>query len=251
MGSVANLWRHPIKSHGREALETVRLSAGKTMPWDRHWAVTHEASKFDVDNPEWVMCRNFMIATSTPDLAGIWAELDETSATLTLRHTTLGKITFNPDDPAHANLFLSWIAPLCAADGRQPKNIVKAPDRGMTDTDFPSVSIMTNASHRAVEGRLGRPLEQERWRGNIWLDGPDMWEEMEWVGKRLRIGQAVLAVQEPITRCKHTMANPHTGKRDTDTLAILREGWDHQYFGVNATVVEDGAIALGDRYEVL
>jgi len=121
----------------------------------------------------------------------------------------------------------------------------------MTDSDYPTVSIMTNASHRAVEGRLGRKLEQERWRGNIWLDGPAAWEEMEWVGKRIRIGSAVLEVHEPIQRCKHTMANPKTGQRDTDTLEILREGWDHQYFGMYATVIEDGNVSLGDGYEVL
>ena len=46
-GAVSSLWRHPIKSHGREALEQVTLSAGQTMPGDRVWAVAHEASKAD------------------------------------------------------------------------------------------------------------------------------------------------------------------------------------------------------------
>ena len=41
----AALWRHPIKGHGREALETVDLTEGRTMPWDRRWAVAHEAAK--------------------------------------------------------------------------------------------------------------------------------------------------------------------------------------------------------------
>ena len=41
MINVAALWRHPIKSHGREALQTVALTAGQTMPFDRTWAVMH------------------------------------------------------------------------------------------------------------------------------------------------------------------------------------------------------------------
>lgn len=251
MAGVASLWRHPIKSHGREALETVALVAGKTMPWDRHWAVTHSDTKFDVDAPEWTGCRSFMIGAATPALAGLWAKLDTDTQTVTLTHDTLGTLTFCPDRPDNVTLFLSWIAPLCPPDKRQPTGIVTAPDRGMTDSPFPSIAIMTNASHRAVEGRLGRSLEQTRWRGNIWLDGPEAWEEMEWIGKRIRIGTAVLEVQEPITRCKHTMANPKTGLRDTDTLAVLRDGWDHQYFGIYATVIQGGDIALGDGYEVL
>ena len=42
MGAVAELWRHPIKSHGRETLDAVEFTAGACMPWDRHWAVTHD-----------------------------------------------------------------------------------------------------------------------------------------------------------------------------------------------------------------
>ena len=59
MAHVASLWRHPIKSHGREKLDAVTLIEGQTMPWDRHWAVTHEDSKWVADDPRWIMCRNF------------------------------------------------------------------------------------------------------------------------------------------------------------------------------------------------
>ncbi len=100
MINVAALWRHPIKSHGREEIKTVTLVAGQTMPWDRHWAVTHNASKINANNPAWVICRNFMIGASTPGLAGIWAELDTETATVTLRHDMLGHFTFRPDDAA-------------------------------------------------------------------------------------------------------------------------------------------------------
>ncbi len=251
MTLVAALWRHPIKSHGREALDAVSLSQGQTMPWDRHWAVTHEASKFDAANPRWVMCRNFMIGVATPGLAGIWATLDEETSTLTLTHADLGRHQFRPDDPADWPGFLNWVLPLCPLDKRQPTGIVTAPGRGMTDSSFPSVSIMTNASHKAVEKQLGHPLQPERWRGNIWLDGPAAWEEFDWTGRTLRIGQAELEVQEPIRRCMATAANPHTGQRDTDTLGALRDGWDHQHFGVYATVTKSGKVALNDKVEVL
>ena len=72
------------------------------MPWDRHWAVIHKDTKFDTTHPEWAMCRNFMIGTSTPDLAGIWAKLDTARGSITLSHQALGQITFAPDDKAVA-----------------------------------------------------------------------------------------------------------------------------------------------------
>ena len=49
-GTVSGLWRHPIKSHGREALSQVTVIPGQTMPGDRVWAVAHEAAKTDGSN---------------------------------------------------------------------------------------------------------------------------------------------------------------------------------------------------------
>ena len=251
MAHVATLWRHPIKSHGREQLDAVTLTEGQTMPWDRHWAVTHEASKFDADNPAWVMCRNFMIGVATPGLAGIWTKLDEETRTLILRHADLGEHVFRPDDPDDWAGFLHWVLPLCPADKRQPAGIAKVAGRGMTDSDYPSISIMNMSSHRAVADKLGRTIEPERWRGNIWLEGLGPWEEFEWLGRSLRVGEAELTVKERIERCKHTMANPQSGQRDADTLGALRDGWDHQDFGVYAIVTKGGKVALNDRVEVI
>lgn len=247
MGTVAELWRHPIKSHGRETLAAVALNAGKCIPWDRHWAVTHDVSKYD--GAGWAPCQNFMIGTRTPQLAGIWAEFDEASGQITLRHARNGSITFNPDTDISA--FIDWVAPLCPTDRAVPTGIVSADGRGMTDSAYPSVSIMTRASHAAVETAMGQSLELERWRGNIWLDGTDPLEEFEWIGKTIRIGTAELEIREPIKRCMHTAANPVTGERDADTLGILNTTFGHQNFGVYAVVTQDGHVALGDQAQVL
>jgi uncharacterized protein YcbX len=247
MGTVAELWRHPIKSHGRETLAAVDLQTGKCLPWDRHWAVTHDVSKYDGSG--WARCQNFMIGTRTPKLAGIWAELDNASGQITLRHQDIGSITFDPNEDADA--FLKWVAPLCPADRAVPTGIVAADGRGMTDSDYPSVSIMTRSSHAAVETAIRTPLELERWRGNIWLDGPQPFEELEWIGKTIRIGTAELEVREPIKRCMHTASNPVTGERDADTLGTLKSTFGHQYCGIYAVVTKDGHVALGDQAEVL
>jgi uncharacterized protein YcbX len=110
---------------------------------------------------------------------------------------------------------------------------------------------MNMASHRAVSQKIGRPVESERWRGNIWLDGLAPWEEFDWIGRDLRIGAAMLRIREPIVRCMHTTANPVSGIRDTDTLGALEDGWGHQDFGVNAEVVQSGTVSVNDPIEVM
>ena len=248
---VCALYRHPIKSHGREAIKHVHLTQGKTMPWDRAWAVTHEVSKFSAENPAWASYNNFMIGARTPGLAGIWATLDEETQIVTLTHQDLEPLSFNPDNPADSDRFLAWVAPLCPSNRAQPKGIVRVQGRGMTDTTYPSVSIMNAASHSAVADALGTPITKERWRGNIWLDDLAEWVELGWIGRDISIGSAVLRVREPIERCQVTNTNPITGLRDTATLDILSSQFGHRNFGVYAEVITTGDIALGDTAKVI
>ncbi len=241
-GRVSALWRYPIKSHGRETLDRVTLTAGQTFPWDRVWAVAHTES--DADGSDWAPCQHFSRGSKAPRLAGISARLDEAAGVVHLSHPDLPDLSVDPD--AEPGALLDWAGPLIPESRAQSARVVRAAQRGFTDSDFPSVSIMNAASHRAVEGRLGRALEPERWRGNIWIDGLAPWEEFDWLGRNLRIGGVVLSVKERILRCARTTASPKTGMRDTDTLGLLSEGWGHQDFGVYAEVTEGGDIAVGD-----
>ncbi len=246
-GAVAQIWRHPIKSHGREALDTVVLTAGQTMPWDRTWAVTHQKSA--ADGTAWAPCANFSISSRAPQLQAITARMDETSGTVCLTHPDRPELCFDPDKDVAR--FLDWVSPLMPNDRAGSAGIVRVPGRGMTDTDYPSVSLINLSSSRAVGQQLGQEISALRWRGNFLLDGLQPWQEFAWIGKRVRIGSAELEVRERIKRCKATMANPATGIRDAETLAALQTGWQHTEFGVYAEVVRSGVIQIGDRLEVL
>ncbi len=243
-GEVISLCRHPIKSHGRETVQTVTLSPGQTMPGDRVWAVAHEASK--ADGSEWVPCANFSRGAKAPKLMAISAQ--SAGDTLTLSHPERPDLTFAPDSEQQA--FLDWVEPLMPEDRAASARIIRVPGRGMTDSDFPSISLNNMASHRAVEQKLGQTLSTYRWRGNIWFDGLPLWEEFEWLGRDIQIGEAILHVRERITRCLATTANPDTGIRDADTLGALNH-WGHQDFGVYAEVIRKGEVKPGDKVQVL
>lgn len=244
--TVAHLWRHPIKSHGQEALDRVTLVAGKTMPWDRVWAIAHEGSK--ADGSAWAHCANFSRGSKAPQLLAVKAVLDEASEEITLTHPARPPITLHPErDSAR---LLDWVKPLMPEDRAQSARVLRVPNRGMTDTDYPSVSLTNLASNAALSGILDMDLSALRWRSNLWLDGMKPWEEFELVGKSLKIGEAQLEVIEPIKRCLATTSNPETGERDADTLGALKS-LGHQDFGIHARVIEGGEIKLGDTLQVL
>jgi uncharacterized protein YcbX len=244
-GQVTHIWRYPIKSHGREGLNSVTLTEGHTMPWDRAWAVAHEAAK--TDGTDWAPCANFSRGAKAPNLMAISAKLDETREEITLSHPDRPDLTFQPD--RDTDQFLDWVHPLMPVGRAASARMVRVPNRGMTDTPFPSISLNNFSSLRAFSQRIGQDLSPLRFRGNIWMDGLGPWEEFEWIGKKLRIGSVVLEVVERIERCLATTANPETGQRDADTLGALTEGWGHKDFGVHAVVIETGTVSVGDSVE--
>lgn len=243
-GTVTSIWRHPIKSHGREALDEVTVSPGQTMPGDRVWAVAHELSR--ADGSEWVSCANFSRVAKAPELMAMTARLLD--GKVRLSHPKRPDLEFDPDTQAAA--FLDWVKPLMPADRAASARIIRVPGRGMTDSDFPSVTLCNMASHRAVEQKLGRDLSIHRWRGNIWFDGLPVWEEFDWLDREVQIGEAVFLVRERTDRCAATTTNPETGIRDADTLGTL-ETWGHRDFSVRAEVVRGGLIRIGDKVEML
>jgi len=245
--TLAEIWRHPIKSHGRELVGKALLDVGKCLPYDRHWAVAHEASR--ASDEQWSPCAAFSRVSKAPQLMAISATFDEKAGLLTLTHPQREPLVFDPDHEPQR--LIDWVQPLMPVDRAASVRVVRVPGRGMTDTDFPSISLAGMASHRALEGRMGRPLARGRWRANLWVDGLAPWEEFDLVGREIRIGGARLAVEERIVRCTATMANPETGLRDADTLAALEAGYGHTDFGVYTRVVEAGPIRAGDTMEIL
>jgi uncharacterized protein YcbX len=246
MTSVTTLLRYPLKSHGRETLDRVTLQPGEPMPHDRLWAVAHTASK--ADGSAWASCVNFSRVSKAPALMAITCRYDPDSGLLTLSHPDRPELTFDPDRDQQR--FIDWVLPLVPQDRALPERIVKLPGRGFTDSDFPSVTLCNHSSHRAVEQRLGQPLSIHRWRGNIWFDSQDPWIEFEWIGREVRVGNAVLRVRERTDRCRATTVNPDTGRSDADTLGAL-EHWGHQDFSVRAEVIEGGEVRPGDRVEAI
>lgn len=143
-GRVTSLWRHSIKSHGQETLQSVLLSAGRTMPWDRTWAVAHETSK--ATNEAWSPCAAFTLVSKTPTLMAITAKLDPKQVRVTPRHPGRPDLTYRPD--TDVDQFLAWVAPLMPENRAASTRIVRVQGRGMTDSDFPSVTQGNLSSHR-------------------------------------------------------------------------------------------------------
>jgi uncharacterized protein len=209
---VAHLWRHPIKGHGVEAVARTTLEAGATMPWDRVWAIAHEAAKVAPGQGPWAPCANFSRGAKSPALMAIRAETDEARGRVRLTHPDAEPIEVAPDDPADEARLVAWVTPLAAADRARPAYVVRA-DRGMTDSPFPSIAVLGLASLAALSGRMGRPLAMERFRGNVWLDGSSRGQEFGWIGREIAVGGAPCAWSSASPAARRPASIPIPGGR--------------------------------------
>jgi uncharacterized protein YcbX len=128
-----------------------------------------------------------------------------------------------------------------------------APDRGRGG----AVTLLSTGSLRALAGQLRVDgVDARRFRMNFGIDGLEPHEEDAWLGRRVRVGEAVVVPQGNVGRCAITTQNPETGHADLDTLKALAayrsdiETTEPLPFGVHAAVVEPGAVRLGDPVEL-
>jgi uncharacterized protein YcbX len=148
-----------------------------------------------------------------------------------------------------------WAESLSAFCGREI-TLVRCERPGGTRSGNPA-SIVSDGSlaELARQGGLDG-VDARRFRMLIELEGATPHEEDTWLGHRVEIGGAVVAVTKPDARCAITTQDPDTGVRDLDTLRMLiayrglREG-KHADFGVLADVAQPGTIRLGDKARLL
>jgi uncharacterized protein YcbX len=130
-------------------------------------------------------------------------------------------------------------------------------DDEQTGYDSHPVSILGDASVEELARRSGADggIDARRFRMLVHVAGTGPHEEDEWIGRRVRIGEASVRVVEQNARCATTTHNPDSGRRDFDALRQiadyrgLRDG-KRIDFGVLAEVEEPGRIRVGDPVDV-
>jgi uncharacterized protein YcbX len=137
---------------------------------------------------------------------------------------------------------------------RQPLRLVEAGEQGAVDRGaLGAVSLISRASlaRLAAEGGCDG-VDARRFRMLVEIDGIDAHREDDWVGRWVRVGQALVTFEGHVGRCLITSRDPDTGVVDLPTLDILREyrgdldTTEALPFGIYGSVLEPGVIRVGD-----
>jgi uncharacterized protein YcbX len=111
--------------------------------------------------------------------------------------------------------------------------------------DAGTISLILDCWIGEVERGLGRRLDPLRWRPNLFAAALQKVSERDLVGKRVRIGTAVLRVTKPTGRCVTTTYDQVTGESDGAVLRYVALERDNT-MGVYCDVDEPGIVRAGD-----
>jgi uncharacterized protein YcbX len=93
-------------------------------------------------------------------------------------------------------------------------------------------------------------LDRRRFRPNLLIGGVEGLAERGWEGRRLRIGEAVVALADLRGRCVMTTFDPDTQAQDPQVLRTIVERLGG-VLGLNAEVARPGVVRVGDPVELV
>jgi uncharacterized protein len=152
-----------------------------------------------------------------------------------------------------------WSAALSDLAGRSMRLFrMERAGEGQDRGNDAAATLLTQASLDAIGRSAGAadPVDPRRFRMLFGISGADAHAEDGWLGRRVRLGEAVVVPLGNVGRCAVTTVHPDTGRADLDTLRGLRRyrsdvaSTEPLPFGVYGRVAEPGAVAVGDEVEV-
>ena len=108
-----------------------------------------------------------------------------------------------------------------------------------------SISLLNINSIKDFENKIDQKIEKSIFRGNLYFDGAEAWEERNWIGKTLKINDVLFKVEKNIPRCVAINLKPKTDDNSFNLLKTLKQTYDHYDMGVYLTPKNNGEINIG------
>lgn len=219
-GTISEIWRYPVKSMAGEKLDSC-LVTETGLDGDRRWAL--------VDG---VPNRHGKLYTSTEDarLMTYRARLSSQGVEVVTQAGEKRRL----DD--------HFVAELAAAVARP----LTLRDQAGNNFDDSHVLVVNLATVAAFALEAGAEIDRRRFRANFYVDGLEAEEEMRWLGRRIRVGSAVLEVVKRCERCAVISRDPDTTLASPELLRLLAQTSD-TCMGVYCRVETPGSVTTGDR----
>ncbi len=250
MPVVSNIYRYPIKGLSPQRLTDVVLQAGHTFPHDRMFALARPRSPIDGHVTKWAKKGLFVMLMLDEALAQVRTHLDVETLDFTIQQGNRQILAVNLASEKGRSDIEAFFQQLVPTLNGTPR-LVRAETGGhFMDKPDKIISLINLATVRALEEQWGVEVDPLRFRANIYIDGLQPWEEFEWIGRDIVVGDAVMRVDRRNGRCGATNVNPQNGRRDLDIPTSLRTGFGHKDLGVYLVTRKTGSVSIGAQVTV-
>lgn len=262
MPSIVALYRYPVKGFTPEVCDVLTVLEDGRIVGDRVLGIRFANS--DVVNDAWSKKNQFVVLMNTPGLACLDLQFDHKALRLCISLDDSVLVDEALDDKGRKRIAAAvenYVLkldenPLSFQNKRIPLRVVgDGTIARYQDSEAGKITLHSRESLMAVATAVGDAnLNEHRFRSNIVIEGLEAWEELSWVGRKIRIGEVMFDVLAPKGRCLATHANPVSGKRDLPILKTLTRAFNQKKPDFAIAMITRGAegrIHLGDEVSLV
>jgi uncharacterized protein len=261
---VTQLFIHPIKGLSPHSVQSVYLKIGHGIPGDRAFALMYEngeSDKHPSSQVPWMKKHNFAMQNDWHSLAGLDCTYDATTGMLSIKRKAVellqADINSSQGRSRISTFFTGYLAASHPSQGAKQRyskplqlvgdyTITRYPDREIVD-----ISLVSQATIDNLCDITGKFIDVRRFRPNIVVEGIPAWSEFDWIGRQIKIGDAIIEITAPINRCLNIDVNPETGERDINLLSLLQNHFQHTQTGILGKIITNANIAVQELVKVV
>ena len=258
--SISSINYCPVKSISFQTLQSCEIRKNIGIVGDRIFAFSksldqNQAKLFEQKLEErrgkW---NKILTLKNSPSLNKYNFLFDKDRLTLTQNDNQI--LTINSEESAEYELLSNKILEL-EKSLQKPLFLMKNKEVPFFDTSISNKTILTHSisliNIKSIEdfgNKTSQEIETQRFRGNIYIDGIEAWEERNWIGKIIKINKISFKVEKNIPRCVAINLKPNTDDNSSNLLQSLKKSYNHFDMGIYLTALGDGKIDIGDTISI-
>ena len=255
--SISSINYCPVKSISFQSIKSCEILKNIGIVGDRIFAFSKGldlnqaklfAKKLEERRGKW---NKILTLKNSPSLNKYNFLFDNDKLTLTQNNNEI--LTINIDETGEYELLSNKILEL-ESSLQKPIYLMKNKDIPFFDTSISnktilnhSISLINTKSVEDFQNKTNQEIETQRFRGNIFVDGVDAWEERNWIGKIIKLNDISFKVEKNIPRCVAINLKPNTDDNSLNLLQSLKKTYNHFDMGVYLTALDNGPINIGDN----